>query len=74
MRMSSTYTGIYVQDPLLAFLPSELTFHFDLSLSSGSWTYMMVYVDDILIASAETYATSATGKFLESIYQMNDFG
>ena len=23
----------------------------------GSWTYMLVYVDDILIASAETYAT-----------------
>ena len=38
------------------------------------WTYMLVYMDDILISSAETYATSATGKFLESIYQMNDFG
>ena len=40
----------------------------------GSWTYMLVYVDDILIASAETYATDATGKFLESVYQMTDFG
>ena len=40
----------------------------------GTWTYMLVYVDDILIASAETYATDATGKFLESVYQMTDFG
>ena len=35
---------------------------------------MLVYVDDILIASAETYATNETGKFLESVYQMTDFG
>ena len=35
---------------------------------------MLVYVDDILIASAETYATDATGKSLEPVYQMTDFG
>ena len=35
---------------------------------------MLVYLDDILIASAETYATNETGKFLESVYQMTDFG
>ena len=39
----------------------------------GSWAYMLVYVDDILIASAETYATNETGEFLESAYQMIDF-
>ena len=31
-------------------------------------------MDDILIASAETDAIDATGKFLESVYQMTDFG
>ena len=35
---------------------------------------MLVYVDDILIASLPKYATDATGKFLESVYQMSDFG
>ena len=35
---------------------------------------MLVYVDAILIASLPKYATNAAGKFLESVYQMSDFG
>ena len=35
---------------------------------------MPVHVDDILIASAETYATNETWNFLKSVYQMTDFG
>merc|ERR1711966_21025 len=41
MRISSTYTNIYVQDPRLAFLPFELIFHFDSSSSSGSSTHFL---------------------------------
>ena len=40
----------------------------------GSWIYMLVYVDNNLVASAETYAMDATGKFLESVYQGTDLG
>ena len=41
MRISSTYTSTYVQDPLLACLPSAVIFYFDLSLSSGSSTHFL---------------------------------
>ena len=35
---------------------------------------MLVCVDDILVACAEIYATDATGKLLDSVYHMTDFG